>query len=95
MFMLQCIQTRLIHTVLHLHRASKTRIIFMGSLEEKDLIEHIDLKRKRRLSDTDWTQLQDVPLSTRDKWKAYRQALRDITTQPGYPKNVKWPLKPV
>lgn len=26
--------------------------------------------------------------------KAYRQALRDVTTQPGFPENVAWPDKP-
>lgn len=64
-------------------------------LDEQLLANEVRVTRNRLISDTDWTQLPDVSLATRDKWKAYRQALRDITTQPGYPKNVKWPLKPV
>lgn len=27
-------------------------------------------------------------------WSAYRQALRDITTQPGFPTEINWPVKP-
>ncbi|MFP3631666.1 phage tail assembly chaperone, partial [Burkholderia sp. SIMBA_045] len=29
-----------------------------------------------------------------DAWKAYRQALRDITTQPGFPMNITVPQRP-
>lgn len=51
-------------------------------------------KRKRLLIQSDWTQLPDVPLTTKQSWAAYRQALRDITTQSGYPTNVTWPEAP-
>lgn len=49
--------------------------------------------RNKRLADCDWTQLAD---STADKaaWAVYRQALRDISAQPGFPFNVVWPLDP-
>lgn len=52
------------------------------------------LKRKSLLAASDWTQLPDVPLETKQAWATYRQALRDITTQEGYPFNVIWPTKP-
>lgn len=29
-----------------------------------------------------------------DAWKTYRQALRDIPEQSGFPTNVTWPVKP-
>lgn len=51
-------------------------------------------RRHRLLLDSDWTQLPDVPLATKELWAAYRQALRDITDQPGYPMNVVWPTAP-
>ena len=51
-------------------------------------------QRFRLLSDSDWTQMPDVPLETKAQWAEYRQALRDITLQPGYPINVVWPVKP-
>lgn len=53
-------------------------------------------KRDKLLADTDWTQTDDAPLSSEDKesvWK-YRQALRDITAQSGFPQEIKWPDKP-
>jgi hypothetical protein len=33
-----------------------------------------------------------VPVSA--EWVAYRQALRDIPQQPGFPDNIQWPTKP-
>ena len=46
--------------------------------------------RNSKLAASDWTQLAD---STADKaaWAAYRQALRDVTSQPGFPWTVTWP----
>lgn len=49
--------------------------------------------RDRRLLASDWTQLPDVPLATKEAWAAYRQALRDITEQPD-PFNIMWPAPP-
>lgn len=46
---------------------------------------------------TDYTQLPHAPAEFKEKaveWEAYRQALRDITKQPGFPFDVKWPEKP-
>ncbi len=42
---------------------------------------------------SDWTQLPDVPLATKEAWAVYRQALRDITNQPD-PFNITWPIPP-
>jgi len=49
--------------------------------------------RTEMLKDCDWTQLAD---STADKtaWATYRQALRDVTTQTGFPWTVTWPTQP-
>lgn len=51
-------------------------------------------KRNGLLAASDWTQLPDVPLATKEAWATYRQALRDITDQPGYPLEVVWPTPP-
>lgn len=51
-------------------------------------------ERAKLLASSDWTQLPDVPLATKEAWATYRQALRDITAQPGYPFNVIWPQAP-
>lgn len=50
--------------------------------------------RNQRLSETDWTQCKDIPDSVSSAWVAYRQALRDITKQPGFPLKVDWPVSP-
>lgn len=42
-------------------------------------------ERDKRLAETDWTQAADVPQSLKDKWAGYRQALRDIPQQVGFP----------
>ena len=53
-------------------------------------------KRDKLLADTDWTQTDDAPLSSEDKEsvRKYRQALRDITAQSGFPQKIVWPEKP-
>jgi hypothetical protein len=50
-------------------------------------------ERNALLAASDWTQLAD---STADKaaWATYRQALRDITGQEGFPWTIEWPTKP-
>lgn len=50
-------------------------------------------KRNQLLQASDWTQLPDVPLATKEAWAAYRQALRDVTDQPD-PFNIVWPTPP-
>ena len=49
--------------------------------------------RNDKLAQCDWTQLAD---STADKtvWATYRQSLRDVTAQDGFPWNVTWPEAP-
>ena len=49
--------------------------------------------RTEKLKDSDWTQIAD---STADKtaWATYRQALRDITAQSGFPWTITWPDAP-
>ena len=52
--------------------------------------------RNQLLSQSDWTQLVDVSLTDEQKeaWAEYRQALRDVTKQPGFPESVEWPSTP-
>ena len=53
----------------------------------------VRIQRDRKLLSSDWTQLPDVPLQTKELWASYRQALRDITQQPD-PFNIIWPQPP-
>lgn len=50
-------------------------------------------QRDQLLSDSDWTQVADVPVN-KTEWATYRQALRDVPSQDGFPWSVNWPTKP-
>lgn len=48
--------------------------------------------RNLLLKECDWTQVSDAPVD-QAAWAVYRQDLRDITSQGGFPYNVTWPDK--
>ena len=56
----------------------------------------VRLERNKLLSDTDHLIQSDYPISDEKKQeiKVYRQALRDIPQQDGFPDNIVWPDKP-
>jgi hypothetical protein len=67
---------------------------------ESELLQITDSKankvRQQRnilLSDCDWTQVADAPVD-KAVWATYRQDLRDISKQPGFPWSVTWPVAP-
>lgn len=49
--------------------------------------------RNMLLYNCDWTQLADTPIN-KPIWLEYRQALRDISLQAGFPFKIEWPIKP-
>ena len=49
-------------------------------------------QRDQLLKETDWMALSDNTMTP--EWASYRQALRDITAQEGFPYDVTWPTKP-
>ena len=51
-------------------------------------------KRNRLLAECDWTQGKDIPDAVSTVWAEYRQALRDLPEQEGFPKTSVWPTKP-
>lgn len=52
------------------------------------------LHRNRLIAETDWILLEDVNISNKADWLTYRQNLRDLTNQPGFPTDIIWPEKP-
>lgn len=64
--------------------------------KDKAQADAIRATRANKLKDCDWTQLDDTPLTNSKKleWATYRQALRDISSQPGFPWDVSWPVAP-
>ena len=71
-------------------------LAYAKAQEAEQLAANARTQRDKLLSDTDWTQTDDAPLSSEDKEsvRKYRQCLRDITAQSGFPQEVKWPQKP-
>lgn len=53
-------------------------------------------RRDYKLKSSDKYVIPDFPISSEKKaqWLQYRQDLRNITLQPGFPDNVVWPVKP-
>jgi len=49
--------------------------------------------RNEKLAACDWTQLADAPVDSA-AWGAYRQALRDVPSQAGFPWEIVWPEEP-
>lgn len=55
--------------------------------------ERVREDRNQRLAACDWTQLPDAPVDAA-AWATYRQELRDISSQAGFPWTVVWPQEP-
>lgn len=60
------------------------------------LAENVRSERDRRIAETDWYMMPDYPADpeTLELVKSYRKALRDITLQSGFPRDVEWPVVP-
>lgn len=54
----------------------------------------VRLERNQWLSACDWTQLPDAPDQIRAAYVQYRQSLRDVPQQAGFPFSVVWPAEP-
>lgn len=64
---------------------------------DADIAAEVRLQRGRLIAQSDWliTRQQETGMPIPNEWKAYRQALRDITKQQGFPRNINWPITPV
>ena len=59
------------------------------------LTDAVKSKRNSLLSATDWTQVGDSMLLSNEAVTSYRQALRDVPQQAGYPGDIVWPENPL
>lgn len=62
-------------------------------VSNEEAAEQVRGKRDSLLAQSDWTQVADAPVD-QAAWAAYRQALRDIPAQAGFPNTVTWPVEP-
>jgi hypothetical protein len=60
---------------------------------QPELSYQVRAMRDQLLVASDWTQIADAPVN-KTAWAEYRQALRDVPEQEGFPENVVWPTKP-
>lgn len=70
---------------------------YSAFVESQDnIMESLRAIRNSLLTETDWTQVEDSPLSPEKKaeWKNYRQALRDLTDLDDLT-TIVWPVKPL
>jgi hypothetical protein len=51
-------------------------------------------QRDAKLTACDWTQTSDNPIANKTAWATYRQALRDLTKESGFPWDMTWPTEP-
>ena len=51
-------------------------------------------QRDQFLKNSDWTQGKDISDAVSTPWAAYREELRNLPDQPGFPKTVTWPTPP-
>lgn len=64
----------------------------VSNLPTADAERNVRSQRDSLLQQTDWMALSDNTMTS--EMAAYRQALRDITAQEGFPFSVAWPTKP-
>lgn len=63
--------------------------------EREPIAPEVSARRKRDelLMTSDWTQVDDSPVD-KSAWATYRQLLRDVPSQAGFPVNITWPTEP-
>lgn len=63
---------------------------------QEEFEKQVRAERDRRLAETDWYMMPDYPADPEalEVVKSYRKALRDITLQSGFPRDVEWPVVP-
>jgi len=73
-----------------------------GTWQQTDILDRIKeakakgIREQRDvlLEESDFAMLPDAPVTNAEEWKTYRQALRNIPQQDGFPHDVVWPTHP-
>jgi hypothetical protein len=67
------------------------------AMKDAEQAKSVRTSRGEKLKDSDWTQVADALLDApvdKAAWATYRQALRDVTGQEGFPWTITWPEQP-
>ena len=62
--------------------------------KDADQATSVRTSRNDKLKESDWTHTTDSTVANKQAWATYRQALRDITSQVGFPWTITWPEAP-
>ena len=62
--------------------------------KDADQATSVRTSRTDKLKESDWTHTTDSTVANKEAWATYRQALRDITSQVGFPWTITWPDAP-
>jgi len=63
------------------------------AMKDAEQAKSVRTQRGEKLKECDWTQVADAPVN-KEVWATYRQALRDVTGQAGFPWTIDWPTIP-
>jgi len=72
--------------------AAEQEVAYKAS-KDAEQAKSVRATRGTKLAESDWTQVADAPVD-KAVWATYRQALRDVTAQSGFPWTITWPDKP-
>ena len=73
--------------------AQVNRVFTVEAIPDEEKAAQVRAERNEKLTSSDWTQMADAPVD-KAAWATYRQALRDITAQAGFPWIIEWPVTP-
>jgi hypothetical protein len=64
--------------------------------ETAQMAANVRADRDKQIAETDWMVIKHLELNENipGVWEVYRQALRDVPAQAGFPWEVTWPEKP-
>jgi hypothetical protein len=74
------------------HTAAEQEAAYVQRIDDEQATA-VRADRDKRLAETDWTQVADAPVD-KTAWATYRQALRDVPAQEGFPWDVTFPEQP-
>lgn len=70
------------------------RVFTVEQIPDEERAGQVRADRNAKLAASDWTQGKDIPDNISSAWATYRQALRDVPSQAGFPWTVQWPTQP-
>jgi hypothetical protein len=74
--------------------AQVNRVFTVEAIPDEEVAGQVRAARNEKLAASDWTQGKDIPDNVSSAWAVYRQALRDVPSQTGFPWSVQWPTQP-